>query len=919
MRCRKIHIVILLLFCGLLWSQDDGVVSFSLPVRNSLTFNKFLLSPTFSFVREADKTLSFTNKRQWTQFDNAPENYIFSYSGRLNDNSGFGVGLFQENYGVLSTYGGVLNYVYNVPISSEHNLSFGGNAALYQSGLNTGKVITTFPDPSLDNVPSNFLMTINPSVNYGTRFIDFGLTLTNFTLYNFSTSSLIEDDPEQSIDAHFMYTGYMTSRGFFDDSKFSTSIKSEFRQSDVVLSGLVMLTVPKGIWGQAGYNTLNGFSAGIGLNLFKGLMLEYNYERAMGNLSVLGSAHEISIGYRFTNRNSYKYTDDAEMASIIPEKRTRKTITKTDDATRARIAARAEARRLAKLQESENEAQVVAANTNGTEAEKKATESNSAEEEAMAEAKARELAQEEAERLERIKASEELRKKEAEEALAAAMAEEKRKEEEAKALAARKAAEERRKQEEAKALAAKEAAEEEARLLAQKAAEEDAQRAAQLQKEEEQRRMAAAEALAAAEAEERRKQEEAKALAAKQAAEEEARLLAQKAAEEEARRAAQLQKEEEQRRIAAAEAEERRKEEEAKALAEQQAAEEAARQLALQEAEEAKRLAQLKAAEEQRRQAALAAIAAAEAEEQKKKEEDAKAQEGLNDPYAQPIKDLTEETSALKEQQDALLQDLKNTVEERKQDLADLKEENDLSEQGIYKAPKPFKSISEQNARLEELSTNLDQVIEQQGERLNELQKLYDKRKKKYSSDDEMSMIYLDEIVILQNAQKRAKETKQALLLELSKIKTATEIERKRRIKRAAYDNQEDRYAKDMADLKRIKETTDLGTVNATEQSFDFGDSKGGTIKILQNVKHTENGYYLVMAVHSDKVKRDEFLKAAIESGAKDINFFYDVNTSKYYIYKDKFKNLNDANRAIDSSGSSGYDQSLSMIKIENK
>ena len=97
MRCISLHIALFIVCSGMLWSQDDGVVSYNLPVRNSLTFNKFLLSPTFSVAREYDKTLSFTNKREWVQFNNSPSSFLFSYSGRLNDKSGFGIALYQQD------------------------------------------------------------------------------------------------------------------------------------------------------------------------------------------------------------------------------------------------------------------------------------------------------------------------------------------------------------------------------------------------------------------------------------------------------------------------------------------------------------------------------------------------------------------------------------------------------------------------------------------------------------------------------------------------------------------------------------------------------------------------------------------------------------------------------------------------------
>ena len=180
----RYFIVILFYFCAvqMLYSQEDGVVAFTLPVRNSLKYNKYIINPTFSFVREQSPVLSFYNKRQWVQFDNAPQTYLLSYSGRFLENEGVALGLFQQDYGVLTTFGAVANFAHNISLREDSNLTFGMNLGIYKSGLNRGKVITNYPDPSLENIPSNSLITINPGINYGTAFLDFGLSVNNLIL-----------------------------------------------------------------------------------------------------------------------------------------------------------------------------------------------------------------------------------------------------------------------------------------------------------------------------------------------------------------------------------------------------------------------------------------------------------------------------------------------------------------------------------------------------------------------------------------------------------------------------------------------------------------------------------------------------------------------------------------------------------------
>ncbi|KAB1067309.1 type IX secretion system membrane protein PorP/SprF, partial [Tamlana haliotis] len=311
----KKYLLYILLFLSVSYqsvAQDDGVVALNIPVRNSLKFNRTFINPTFSFVREGHRYISFNNKREWTQFENAPQTYLFGYSGRFRESIGAGVSLFQQNYGALTTFGGMANFAYNVVVNRSGNLTFGMNLGFYRSGVNDGAIISNTPDPALDNIPSNSIITINPGINYGTEFFDFGVSLNNIVAYNLTSTAMVADNAEQGIQVHGMYTGYISSFGYFRDSRFSALVRSEFKKEQTIFSGLVMLTVPKGFWGQAGYNSFYGFSVGAGLNITPQIALEYNYEMAMGDISPLGNSHDFTIAYRFKSKERYDYFGDEE-------------------------------------------------------------------------------------------------------------------------------------------------------------------------------------------------------------------------------------------------------------------------------------------------------------------------------------------------------------------------------------------------------------------------------------------------------------------------------------------------------------------------------------------------------------------------------------------------------------------------------
>ena len=323
---KKFFLSVFFFFCSVqvFYSQGDGAVSFVIPPGNSLKFNSFAINPTFSFVRQQGAYITLFNKTQWAGFENAPKTYFLSYSGRFRENQGVALGIFQQNYGVLTTFGLMANFAHNIILQEDSNLTFGVNFSGYKSGLNTGKVISNFPDPSLENIPSNTLMTISPGINYGMGFFDFGLAYNNLVTYNMG-SGLLKDDPYSGIEAHIMYTGFLDSYGFFDKSKFSGIVKTELYKEKTVISGSAVFTVPSGIWAQAGYNSVLGMSAGLGLNITPKIALEYSYAMGSGDISKLGASHILVLAYKFKS-NTYDYGDDEEERALIEPKEIRKTV-----------------------------------------------------------------------------------------------------------------------------------------------------------------------------------------------------------------------------------------------------------------------------------------------------------------------------------------------------------------------------------------------------------------------------------------------------------------------------------------------------------------------------------------------------------------------------------------------------------------
>jgi len=677
-----IHIILLFFCLKTGYSQsDNGVVALDIPVRNSLTFNRYVANPTFSFVREQNKYITATSKREMLGIEDGPLTYFFNYSGRIKENIGAGIGVFQQNYGVLTTFGGIINFAYNARIQEDSNFTFGMNIGAYRSGLNSGNVITNIDDPALNNIPSNFLLTVNPGLNYGTGFMDFGISYNNIVTYNFNASALVEENPKQGLQGHIMYTGYIGGYGFFGNSKFSALAESEFQKETTIVSGAIMITIPKGIWAQVSYNTQYGASGGLGVNITPQIAIEYNYEKPFVGLSDFGASHEITLAYRFKNNNYYDYSRDDELAGLLTFEKKERKVSKTQEKTTTddqdRIAT---------------------------------------EEQAM------------------------------------------------------------------------QVAEEQPRIAAQEQIIVDTEEQARL------------------------------------VAEEEVRIAAEK--------------------------------------------------LLI---------------------------------------------SNPTDNVGKSISALTLETERSNETQIQLIVDLESAVAIKENDLKELKEENDLSEQNIYIAPKPFKSLSEENEAIERLKISLDTIRSDQNKKIAALESLLAERVISFTDPiDETNLYFKNKINILKLEQEKAIRNRDLLVSSLEQISIATDFERKRRIKRATFDNAQDRYTQDRNTLDSLKQNVTLRINQLSLEVIDFGRERNNNIQILKNIEQTESGYYLILAIHSTVIKRDKFLVQVISSGNKEVDFFFNVSTSEYYIYSKRFDNINETQRELASKSDEPYNEKLNIIKIEN-
>ncbi|WP_029511348.1 PorP/SprF family type IX secretion system membrane protein [Croceivirga radicis] len=291
-------------FGALTAQEEDPFVAYDLPTQNLVKFNRYLLNPTFSTVRENKSYINLFHRNESVSFDDNQQTYFLSYSGRIGDRSGVGVSLYNQREGIIDNYGLLANYAYGVKLSEKSNLTFGANFSYYKSGINQSRANTLDPnDPILQGSNDISLITVQPGFNLSYGQFDFGVIADNLFDYNLKTSETLTSFDAKTFTGHLQYTHEFTNNsGLLEQGRLMPLARvRSIANEDISLGGSLILDLPKIGWLQAGYDQFYGAAAGIGFNLNKRISLGYNIEKGLSNnIEQFGVNHEISLAYSFT-------------------------------------------------------------------------------------------------------------------------------------------------------------------------------------------------------------------------------------------------------------------------------------------------------------------------------------------------------------------------------------------------------------------------------------------------------------------------------------------------------------------------------------------------------------------------------------------------------------------------------------------
>ncbi len=282
--------------------EDTPFVPYDVPSQNLLKYNRFLINPTFSTVREDVSYINLLHRNQSVQFNDNNQNYFLSYSGRISDRTGLGLSLYSQREGTVSNFGVLANYAYGVKLSDKSNFTFGANVSYYNSGFDPNRATTVEEDPFLAGLQDSNLLSFQPGFNISYGKFDFGLFAENLFDYNIKTSESITDFKDKTFSGHLQYTHeFENASGVLEGGRLMPLGRArKVGEDDVVLGGSLILDLPKIGWLQGGYDSFYGAAAGVGFNLSKRLSLGYTMEKGLSNnFDNFGVTHEISFAYSF--------------------------------------------------------------------------------------------------------------------------------------------------------------------------------------------------------------------------------------------------------------------------------------------------------------------------------------------------------------------------------------------------------------------------------------------------------------------------------------------------------------------------------------------------------------------------------------------------------------------------------------------
>ncbi len=275
---------------------------------------------------------------------------------------------------------------------------------------------------------------------------------------------------------------------------------------------------------------------------------------------------------------------------------------------------------------------------------------------------------------------------------------------------------------------------------------------------------------------------------------------------------------------------------------------------------------------------------------------------------------------ANKNVQDILMAKLDSLVNTMNNDLVELKRMDVLNVDESKRLEKQsYESIGKTNELSSQLKKELAENRKAYAGLMNKVEKIaveenqeYKKKIRESEKNKNVTSIQqrlsLEEIKRYKIEQEQGDAKNQLLISKIDSLDTQKQIEVKRHISKASYYSMEARKFDDKLALVKLKKYQDeaikksgsaetskavsLEEMKCELKENPFKNEKNIKIEVYDNLKEVSNGYYLVLGIFTDAPQRDKLIMQLIDSGDFNASFFFNINSLSYYVYSDKFQNM---------------------------
>ena len=286
---------ILIIISALLLSSS--LLGQQLPLTESYFVDKYALSSAFAGNSE-NSSLFASYRRDWSGVNTGPKTFRLSYHDGFKSKAGLGGKIIFDKTGIFQQFFGMATYTYRVEFAQSHFLFLGLSAGFYRNTLNFSDYyndpnFTTDPTMINKDVKSKLKFVSDYSMVYSFNDLQAGVMFTNVNFGNSKYSGVdVKYKPLSNFLIHATYTIGLNDTWYFTPLvilRGGADIKS-------FLELAAQASYKKKVWASLIHRGEGVLGFGVGVNMYKGILFNYNYNMS-SNIAVNSfQNHEITLG-----------------------------------------------------------------------------------------------------------------------------------------------------------------------------------------------------------------------------------------------------------------------------------------------------------------------------------------------------------------------------------------------------------------------------------------------------------------------------------------------------------------------------------------------------------------------------------------------------------------------------------------------